>query len=350
MNSNSNPYTLVFGKEPAQNISRAAQMMDILESFTATPPVQQIYMITGVRGSGKTVFMTELSKELKQQDDWIIVDLNSSQDLLLDLAATLASENKLAQLFQRSEINLSFFGIGLNVKGAAPITNIQVAIAKMLESIKKSKKRVLVCIDEAISTDYMKAFASAFQIFLRQDLPIYLLMTSLYENINDLQNEKNLTFLYRAPKVELKPLNLHTIATSYKKMFSLDDTTSSKMAALTKGYSFAFQVLGFFTWKNGGNYKDALPDFRQYLEDYVYEKIWSELSATDKEFAFAIAKSKSGKASEIKKLLNIENNKYTPYRDRLLKRGLIDGSQHGYISFILPLFEEYVIQMYSEDY
>ena len=222
MNSNSNPYTLVFGKEPAQNISRAAQMMDILESFTATPPVQQIYMITGVRGSGKTVFMTELSKELKQQDDWIIVDLNSSQDLLLDLAATLASENKLAQLFQRSEINLSFFGIGLNVKGAAPITNIQIAIEKMLESIKKSKKKVLVCIDEAISTDYMKAFASAFQIFLRQDLPIYLLMTSLYENINDLQNEKNLTFLYRAPKVELKPLNLHTIATSYKKMFSLD--------------------------------------------------------------------------------------------------------------------------------
>ena len=61
-----NPYTLVFGKEPLQNISRAAQMTDIIESFTASPALQQIYMITGVRGSGKTVFMTELSKELQK--------------------------------------------------------------------------------------------------------------------------------------------------------------------------------------------------------------------------------------------------------------------------------------------
>lgn len=58
----------------------------------------------------------------------------------------------------------------------------------------------------------MQAFASAFQIFIRQDLPLYLLMTGLYENINNLQNEDNTTFLYRAPKVELKSLNITTIS------------------------------------------------------------------------------------------------------------------------------------------
>nr|MCR5273430.1 ATP-binding protein [Lachnospiraceae bacterium] len=205
---NQNPYTLVFGKEPSENISRAAQMVDILDSFTSEPALQQIYMITGVRGTGKTVFMTEVSKELAKRDDWIIVELNSSGDMLLDLAAALASEDTLARLFQNASINLSFFGIGLEVKNSVQITSIQVALTKMFESLKKKGKNVLICIDEAVSTEHMRSFAGAFQIFVRQELPVFLIMTGLFENINNIQNEKNLTFLYRAPKVELKPLNI----------------------------------------------------------------------------------------------------------------------------------------------
>lgn len=339
-----NPYTLLFGKEPTEAISRAAQANELIESFREGS--QQIYMITGVRGSGKTVFMTEIAKELREDDKWNTVELNSSQDLLMDLATSMASENKLAQIFQRGNINLSFFGIGLEVKGSVPITNVQVAITKMLENIKKNNKKVLVCIDEVISTEHMKAFAGAFQIFVRQDLPIYLLMTGLYENINNLQNEKNLTFLYRAPKIELKPLNINTISANYQKTFSIEESQALAMAKLTKGYSFAFQVLGYFTWKKEGDYKNALLDYQQYLEDYVYEKIWSEMSAGDKKLAYGIAKSNSGKAKEIKEELGIENNEYTPYRDRLVKRGIVDGSEHGKLQFTLPLFEKYVINNY----
>ncbi len=343
---NQNPYSLVFGKEPRQTISRAAQMSDIINSFIGDAPSQQIYMITGVRGCGKTVFMTEISKTLAQDDSWIIVELNSSQDLLLDFAASLASENYLAQIFQKASINLSFFGIGLEVKGSVPITNVQVAITKMLESIKKHNKKVLICIDEVTATDSMKAFSSAYQIFVRQDLPVFLLMTGLFENINNLQNEKNLTFLYRAPKIDLKPLNITTISNNYKKTFSLSDDSAIEMAKLTKGYSFAFQVLGYFTWIHDGKYNEALEDYQQYLEDYVYEKIWSEFSAGDKKLAYGIAKSPNGKANEIKEILSIENNEYTPYRDRLIKRGILDGSEHGRLKFILPLFESYVLNNY----
>ena len=216
-----NPFNLVFGKEPSQIISRLTESTEIIEAFQADPPEQQIYMITGVRGCGKTVFMTEIAKAMKA-DDWIIVELNSSQDLMTDLAASLSSENQLAQIFQKASINLSLFGFGLEVKGSVPISSIQVALTKMLESLKKHGKKVLVCIDEVTVTEYMKVFSSAFQIFIRQDLPIFLLMTGLFENINNLQNEKNLTFLYRAPKTELKPLNLRIVADNYQQNFNLD--------------------------------------------------------------------------------------------------------------------------------
>ena len=139
--------------------------------------------------------------------------------------------------------NLSFFGFGLAVKGAAPITDIEIALAKMLEVLKKHGKKILIIIDEAATTKEMRTFVSAFQILIRKDLPVFLLMTGLYENINSLQREKSLTFLYRAAKIELKPLNLRTIAENYHSKLSVDEETALKMARLTKGYSFAFQVL-----------------------------------------------------------------------------------------------------------
>ena len=95
-------------------------------------------------------------------------------------------------------------------------------------------------VDEVVNNVYMKVFASTFQILIRQDLPLFLLMMGLYENIYALQNEKSLTFLYRAPKVEMKHLNLKMIAENYQKNFNLADEDALEIARQTKGYSFAF--------------------------------------------------------------------------------------------------------------
>lgn len=342
-----NPYTLIFGKEPNQIISRMSQSSVIVESFCNEPPVQQIYMITGVRGSGKTVFMTDISKRIQKEKNWIVVELNPEKDLLNSLAAKLAGDHSLAKIFKDAKINLSFFGFGLEVSGVAQITDIEMAITKMLESLKKSGKKILVTIDEVTSTKAMREFASAFQIFVRQDLPIYLLMTGLYENINELQNEKNLTFLYRAPKIELRPLNIGTIAKNYREVFQIEESKALKMAKYTKGYSFAFQVLGYFTWENNGDFEGIIPEYRQYLEDYVYEKIWSELSKGDKRILYGMANVETGKIGNIRKFLGIETNEFNPYRKRLIKKGVINGEERGYVKFVLPLFEQYVIENYE---
>ena len=343
-----NPYNIMFGMEPPQTISRAAQLSEVINSFRADRPSQMMYMITGVRGVGKTVFMTEVSKELANDKDWIIINLNSSGNLLEDMAASLASENKLAVLFRSAGTNLSVFGIGLEVKNkdSVPITNIQVALTKMLQSLKRKGKRVLVCIDEVTVTEHMKVFAGAYQIFLREDLPLFLLMTGLFENINDLQNEKNLTFLYRAPRLPLKPLNITNITMNYMKNLEVDNETATKMARLTRGYSFAFQVLGYFMWNHKGDYEGAVSDTRTYLDEYVYEKIWSGLSEKDKRFVNGVANTEDGKASAIKKASGFSDEDYSVYRDRLIKRGVVNGDTRGYLKFTLPMFEDYVRSNY----
>lgn len=337
-----NPYSLVFGKEPAEHISRLAQSSTVIDSFLGNSDDQQIYLITGIRGSGKTVFMTDIQKRFRKEEDWIVTELNPEKDLLTALAAKLSSENSLAAIFKTAKINLSFWGLGLEVSGTAPITDIEVAISRMLTTLKSHKKKLLITIDEVTSNQYIREFAAAFQILIRQDLPVYLLMTGLYENINNLQNEDSLTFLYRAPRINLEALNITSIASNYSKNLNLDRETAMEMALCTKGYSFAFQVLGYLTWESGGDYKAVLPEYRQYLDEFVYDKIWSELSARDKKILDAISRVESGKIEEIRALMGIETNEFNPYRKRLINRGLINGSERGYVKLVLPMFREYI--------
>ena len=198
---NNNPFTLDFGREPTEIIPRLTAMEDLLRAFTAENPSQHISMITGVRGSGKTVFMTSFCKQIAQEPDWIVIEVSPEQDILQSLVTKLGNEKRLAKLFQRMQLNLSYFGLGLKVEGGQPVTDPQIALERMLAGIKKHQKRLLIAIDEVVSNPQMRLFASTYQILLRQDYPVYLLMTGLYENIRALQDQKTLTFLYRAPRI-----------------------------------------------------------------------------------------------------------------------------------------------------
>ncbi len=210
-----NPFTLSFGKKPLQCISRISQTNQIIDSFEAEIPSNQIFMITGVRGSGKTVLMTSIAGKLRAEEQWIVIELNPSRDLLQSLAAKLYSIPELHSEFLKARLDFSAFGLGVSIEDAAPVTDIENAVELMLEHIRRAGKRLLVTIDEVVCSEYIKIFVSSFQIFLRQDYPIYLLMTGLYENIYDLQNHKSLTFLYRAPKLILEPLNYTAVRKSY---------------------------------------------------------------------------------------------------------------------------------------
>lgn len=102
------------------------------------------------------------------------------------------------KIFVNAKLDFSAFGLGVSIENAAPVTDIENVLELMLENIKKHNKRLLISVDEVTNCEFVKVFVSSFQIFLRQDYPIFLLMTGLFENIYDLQNDKALTFLYSA--------------------------------------------------------------------------------------------------------------------------------------------------------
>lgn len=342
-----NPFTLTFGRQPMQYITRYENTNEIISTFTAQNFVSQTYLISGVRGSGKTVLMTSVAKELAETGEWIIVNLNSTQDLLSELESRLSNEIKSMSAIAGAELDLNIFGVGLGLKGNANNANTVSAIEALLKSIKKKEKRVLITIDEVTNSNNMRSFASQFQIFLREDYPIYLIMTGLYENIYAIQNDPQLTFLLRSPKIFLSPLSINQISVQYRDIFNIDIEKAKKLACITKGYAFAFQALGLLYWeyRETLTLDEILEKLDAMLDDFVYKKIWDNLSQQDKNVLGVLINNGKTKTADICKETGIKQNSFSKYRERLINRGLIVSSGHGYVELALPRFAE-VAQIY----
>ena len=106
----------------------------------------------------------------------------------------------------------------------------------------------------------------------------------------------------------------------------------------------AYQVLGYLYWnhRDTQSLKEILPEYDQYLEEYVYSKIWSELSELDKKILTEIATSGECRVKTIRENLNMKSELFSVYRERLKRKGVIDTREYGKIYMALPRFAEFV--------
>lgn len=340
-----NPFTLTFGKKPTEYIIRRSAIDEIENAFLEEPARSQSYLIRGVRGSGKTVLMTAIAKEFAEKTDWICVDLNSSQNLLDDLSYRLmdSCESVLGIVNRGVDISVAGFGVGL---GGRQDRDSVSRCEEILKILKKQKKKLLITIDEVYNNTSMKQLASQFQIWLRKDYQIFLLMTGLFENIYAIQNDPQLTFLLRSPKITIEPLGIAQISRQYEGALGVTRDTAMVLAKETKGYAFAFQALGLIYFDSDKKtsdkptfIEDLLKKMDEYLDEYVYNKIWSGLSEQDKNVVIQLSDDKAVKVQDICKATNMTSATFSKYRERLINKGLISTQQHGYVELALPRFK-----------
>ena len=338
-----NPFELTFGLKPSNYISRLKQSEEIISNFKS-PTGNKSFLITGVRGTGKTVMLSHISKQFENEKDWIVIELIPNYDMLEQLASALYDSSIMNKLFNIKNFGFSFSGVSFSISGEKPIKNVISLIEILLEKIKKNDKNVLIAVDEVSNNDYVKTFTQVFQLLIRKEFPIHLLMTGLYQNIYELQNDKDLTFLYRAPKINLEPLNLAAITNSYQELLNITKDEALVLAKETKGYAYAYQVLGYLVFEsNNPKINDSLyAKYDQYLEEYVYEKMYSELSANDKKILKAFNSDEINNVEDLLVKSKMKKNIFSVYRDRLIKRGIIESPEYGKLSLKLPRFYEFL--------
>lgn len=115
-------------------------------------------------------------------------------------------------------------------------------------------------------------------------------------------------------------------------------------ARLTKGYAFAFQLLGYliFEKKTKDLRNDILLSFDQLLEEYVYNKIWSTLSEAEKSIVKVFNTNGIVDVSKILKATNMKKEYFSRYCERLLKKGILICPNRGKLIFALPRFNEFI--------
>ena len=366
-----NPFTHAFGAQPNKYISSLLEE-SIVENFSYNQPSERCYILTGVRGSGKTVMMSSISKKLSEDDKWVVCNLVLNDDIVSQFAARLAEQPQCASCFiKQTNISISIAGMSAGIEyNKDKIFDIYTLLGKMLETLSAKGKKVLITIDDIYVCDGMIAFAQMFQHLItdHRDLPVYLIMTGLFQNyreLTDVKNEKlkGCTFLTRTLDKEVPPLDDSQMAVSYFTTFDIDEKEGIRLAKMTKGYAFAYQVLGYWYFEKNVNkselVKDVEVEYRSELIKYSYNKLWSELSEKDKQIVIALvelgADTKKVKRADVIEYINdggdnITSSVFNKYRERLLGKGIISTSDNreGMIWLPLPQFGEFV-RLYNMD-
>lgn len=312
--------------------------------------------ITGVRGSGKTVFMNKLSQELKKYSDTIVVTLHNTDDLFRAMYIKLMPLlSKLKKWHTNISLNLPMISVNFaEASEAHDEIYYKSEIDKILTSMKKANLRVIFCIDEVSNTPAIRRLAESFNDWSLNDFQVSVIMTGLLKEVADLSSTHNLTFLVRADRFNMPNLQIVSMAQTYQKVFGFKNSQlAEKMANLTRGYAYAFQLLGDQMYENMTEeanpvqaFENAKLAFKDILFNQAYDVIAHDLTEVDFKFLFAMAQDNS--ISSIIKQMKKSKQYVNSYRIKLVKYDLIKPLIRGKVGFTLPMFREFILERYNE--
>ncbi len=145
--------------------------------------------------------------------------------------------------------------------------------------------------------------------------------------------------------IGVKPEGNHTmIRSDYVKTLGVSTEVGDKLAAITKGYAFAYQALGKYMWESGEKdiTEEVLARLDEALSEKVYQKIWSELTPKERWFLGYIVNKDKMPVSELLELTGQNKSQFSKPRQGLKKKGVIDTSIRGMITIRLPRLKEFV--------
>lgn len=375
-----NPFKPTAGKMPPILIGRESAIEEFTEGLdNGAGAPGRIMLITGQRGYGKTVLLTEF-RRIAAARQWETIAETASPGIVSRLVEALSPSGM--------HINQASIAPSIGIGGlataslgqlslspdTAPLT-LRNAIAQRLESRKIGKgKGILITIDEtqAASQDDLIAIATAVQHVItaidETDTPdsekkgVAIVFAGLPSIVNDLVNDKVTTFLRRAlrceldnvPIIDVKNAFLNTISKSGKTLGNEDALAAAKE---TDGYPYMVQLVGYYMWQatqrrdsQSIDHEDVITgieDARAVFDDAVCAPILDGLTAAERLFLTSMAADypNPSMVSDIEKRSRRSRSWVNKYRAALIKDKLIRSTGYGQVAFAIPHISEYLREL-----
>lgn len=370
-----NPFKPTAGKMPPILIGRQSIIDDFkegLENGAGAPG--RLMLITGQRGYGKTVMLTELGRVAKDAG-WEVISETASEGMCDRLVSALVRPGmKLRGVNVQPSIGVS--GILNASLGGASFSVDQVALTlrevvnQRLAKMPRGKG-IVFTIDEAQAASMadMVALTTTIQHVIRdEDMRdvsdsdkhgVAFVFAALPSLMDELLHERVLTFLRRSVQHDLGLVAYPDVRSAYIEVvreggLAIDSEVAELAAEASDGYPYMIQLVGYYMWRAAEvrgskeieeadviqGKKDALVLF----DDAVCAPLFDGLTAAQKLFVKAVAKEapQPAKVSEIANRAHRSASWVSKYRASLIKERVVESAGYGLVRLSASHLAEYV--------
>ena len=363
-----NPFKPTAGRMPPLLIGRDAiidEFEEALDDGSGAPG--RLMRVTGARGVGKTVMLTEFGRIAKARN-WEVVDETASEGLSQRLLDRLSPDKPSVDLSLKPSISLAGLGgISLgeaNVSSQRMPLTLREAMDRRLDTLERKHSGLLVTIDEAQAAERtdMIAIATTVQHLIREERNIAFVFAGLPTIASKWLNDEVLTFLRRAQAEQLGDIPLDQVEDAFVDTF--DDSGIAiageplRMAvSATQGYPFMIQLVGYHIWRTAYRRQRAdstmtvsVQDAQQgianalsRLGDAVHGPELDGLSPIDKTYLLAMAQDDGpSSTSTVAARMGKDPSYANVYRTRLIEAQVIKDAGYGKVDFAIPVLRRYL--------
>lgn len=342
-------------------------------------------LIIGLRGTGKTVLLHEISKLAENEGyQTVIVEAQEKKSLPelllpelrrilfnLDAEKTISEKVKKAFRILKSfvsniKINVKVqdidFGIGIDPeKGTADSGDLEADLIQVFialgDAAKDRNTAVAIIIDELqyLSEEELCSLIMAMHRISQKSLPVVLVGAGFPQLVGKVGRAKSYAErLFDYPelgplKIEDAKLALQTPVQRENVLFT--DEALNEIIQVTEGYPYFLQEWGYQTWNIANESpidiqiaKQATMLAIKRLDQNFFRVRFDRLTPREKEYLRVLAElgPEPQRSGDIAEKLGLDVQNAAPLRNNLIKKGMIYSPKHGDTAFTVPLFDGFM--------
>lgn len=374
-----NPYTPGAGLMPAVVAGRQAEheLFDQVISRLLANRATRSIALYGLRGVGKTVLLGEFAARARARGIAIARDeLREGQgrqpldvrlaDMLAELLDGIRGTGPLRGLLKRAServesFSVSFGPLSVSAKRRAD-TRLDRELFAVLRDVAHAaldaETALVLCLDEAqfADTEHMGALLTAVHRLGQDQLPVVLVVAGLPdlpESLSEANTYAERLFEFREIGALDDEAALRAIVEPAEgEGVSYEGDAAERLAAATAGYPYFLQLHGKYAWDvattapiSSANVATAIDLARGDLDRGFFLSRYRKATNRQQDYLCAMARVAGDEAAStgaIAEEMGIDRNAASPFRDALLKAGLVYQPRRGQVAFSAPLFGDYL--------
>ncbi|HJC69613.1 MAG TPA: ATP-binding protein, partial [Candidatus Brachybacterium intestinipullorum] len=261
-----NPFTPGFGLTPVILAGRDVAIDEFTAALAGDVPEARAILISGQRGAGKTVLLTEF-RELALEAGWIDLRMHTSSSSLVEelrgqAIARLRELDPEAETSRLTSARISSLSASRDIvqryEGEGePLTVVLDRLAALADA---EGGGLLITLDELQSADrdQLHALTQHVQDLIGSGHAVAFLAAGVRTGVDALLDHERTTFLRRAHRLEVGSVDVGTAAEAIRMTVADTAKTITPEAAvlageISRGYPYLIQLIGSKAWQNSGD-------------------------------------------------------------------------------------------------